>query len=115
MSAQTQIHPSAVIEDGAQIGADVSIGPFCHIGPDVVLKDGVKLVGHVSIQGHTTIGEACEIHPGAALGGPPQDLKYDGAPTTLTVGRKCVIREGMTFTVAPKKAAARPLSAMNAI
>ncbi|WP_336056353.1 acyl-ACP--UDP-N-acetylglucosamine O-acyltransferase [Nitratireductor sp. CH_MIT9313-5] len=97
MSAQTQIHQSAVIEDGAEIGADVSIGPFCHIGPHVVLKDGVKLVGHVSIQGHTTIGEGCEIHPGAALGGPPQDLKYDGAPTTLTVGRRCIIREGMTI------------------
>ncbi len=55
---ETRIHPSAVVEDGAAIGAGVEIGPFCHVGPQAVLGDGVRLVSHVVVAGRTTIARA---------------------------------------------------------
>jgi len=77
----SRIHPSAIIEDGAQIGADVAIGPFCHIGPHVTLGDRVHLHSHVVLSGRTEVGEATEIHPFAVIGGIPQDLKFKGEET----------------------------------
>lgn len=91
------IHPSSVIEDGAEIGEDCVIGPFCHIGPNVRLGAGARLHSHVVIAGHTTIGEGARIFPFASVGHEPQDLKYQGEVTTLVVGRNCVIREGVTL------------------
>jgi len=55
------IHPTAVVEDGATLGARVEIGPFCHVGSRVTLGDGVALLSHVSITGITRIGEGCKI------------------------------------------------------
>ncbi|MGL4290497.1 MAG: acyl-ACP--UDP-N-acetylglucosamine O-acyltransferase, partial [Phreatobacter sp.] len=60
------------------------------------LGDDVTLQGHVNLSGHTSIGARCQIHPFAALGGPPQDLSYKGEPTRLTIGADCVIRESVT-------------------
>lgn len=91
------IHPSAVVEDSAQIGVGVRIGPFCHIGPKVVLGAGVELVASVSILGDTTIGGGTKVYPYATLGGPPQDLKHKDGPSRLIVGANCVIREGVTM------------------
>lgn len=91
------IHPHAVIEDGAQIGADVSVGPFCHVGPDVVLKDGVTLQSHVVVQGQTEIGEDTLVHPFAVLGGIPQDLKFKGEQSRLIIGKRNRIREHVTM------------------
>ena len=96
---ETSIHPTAVLESGAQIGHGVSVGPFCHVGPDVVLGDRVSLVGHVTVLGATTIGEGSTVHPHAALGGPPQNTKHKGGRTTLTIGRDCIIREFVTMHV----------------
>lgn len=96
-AAATIIHPSAVVERGAAIGAGVRIGPFCHVGPDAVLGDGVRLLSHVTVLGATTIGENTEVHPHAALGGPPQDTKHRGGRTTLAIGRNCIIREMVTM------------------
>jgi len=96
MSA-TLIHPSAVVEQGAELGTAVEIGPFCHVGPMVKLADGVKLVSHVSVTGDTTIGEGTQVQAFAALGGPPQDQKYKGGPTSLVVGKNCDIRESVTM------------------
>ena len=93
----TVIHPSAVVEPGAQLGVDVEIGPFCHVGPEVSLGDGVRLVSHVSVSGATTIGKATQVQAFAALGGPPQDRKYKGGRTTLTIGAGCDIRESVTM------------------
>lgn len=87
------IHPNSVIEPGAQIGAGVSIGPFCHIGSDVVLHDGVRLVSHVAVDGHTTIGEGAVLYPFCTVGLAPQDLKYKGEPTRCEVGARTQIRE----------------------
>jgi UDP-N-acetylglucosamine acyltransferase len=93
----SRIHPSAIIEDGAQIGADVQIGPFCLIGPHVSLGDGVHLHSHVVVTGHTEVGEGTEIHPFAVIGGIPQDLKFKGEQTRLVIGARNRIREHVTM------------------
>jgi UDP-N-acetylglucosamine acyltransferase len=90
-------HPTAVIEAGATLGAGVKIGPYCVVGSDVVLGDGVELVSHVVIAGRTTIGARTRIFPFASIGHQPQDLKYKGEPSTLTIGAECIIREGVTI------------------
>ena len=91
------IHPTAVVEDGARLGADVEIGPFCHVGSSSKLGDGVRLISHVSIAGDTRIGARTAIYPFASIGHPPQDLKYRGEPVRLSIGEDCLIREGVTM------------------
>ena len=76
-----QISPQSVVDPKAHLAADVEVGPFCIIGPDVRIGEGCKLLGHVVITGHTTLGRNNVIHPNTVLGGPPQDRKYRGAPT----------------------------------
>ncbi|QBK30675.1 acyl-ACP--UDP-N-acetylglucosamine O-acyltransferase [Roseitalea porphyridii] len=93
----TFIHPTALVETGAQLGANVRIGPFCHVGSDVTLGDDVELMSHVSITGPTEIGAGCTVHPQAVLGGAPQNAAYKGEPTRLIVGRNVTIREGVTM------------------
>ncbi len=95
--ADKNIHPSAVVEDGAQLGEGVMVGPFCHVGSDVVLGDNVQLLSHVVVAGRTTIGARCKVFPFASLGHQPQDLKYKGEPSTLVIGTDCQIREGVTM------------------
>lgn len=96
---QTAIHPSAVIEDGAELGPGVRIGPFCHVGPQVRLGAGVELKSHVVIAGATSLGEGTVVFPQAVLGEPPQNVRHKGGRTTLTIGRDCVIREAATAHV----------------
>lgn len=91
------IHSSAVIEDGATIGKNVRIGPFCHVGPHVTIGDDSELLGQCSVQGHTTLGARTRIFPFASVGSEPQDLKFDGEHVTLVVGDGCTIREGVTM------------------
>jgi len=91
------IHPTAVVEDGARLGADVEIGPFCHVGPHATLGDGVRLISHVSLAGDTTVGARTVIYPFASIGHPPQDLKYRGESVRLSIGEDCLIREGVTM------------------
>src|SRR5262245_52761412 len=91
------VHPTAIIEDGARVGSDVRIGPYCVVGRDVVLGDGVELMSHVAVAGRTTIGPRTRIFPFASIGHQPQDLKYKGEPSTLTIGSDCLIREGVTM------------------
>jgi len=91
-----EIHPSSVVAPGARLGAGVKIGPFCTVGEHVELGEGVELVSHVSLAGQTNIGARTKIHPFAALGHPPQDLKYRGEESTLAIGADCTIREGVT-------------------
>ena len=93
----SDIHPSAIIEDGAIIGQGVQVGPFCHIGPMVRLGDGVKLHSHVVIAGYTTVGSNTEIFPFASLGHKPQDLKYSGEDSELHIGSGNTIREYVTM------------------
>jgi UDP-N-acetylglucosamine acyltransferase len=90
------IHPTAVIEDGARLGDDVSIGAFAYVGRDVVLGDRVVLRNHASVTAHTTIGEGTTINPFASIGGTPQSVHYKGQPGSIVIGRDCVIRENVT-------------------
>jgi UDP-N-acetylglucosamine acyltransferase len=93
------IHPTAVIDQGAEIAADVEIGPYCVIGPHVVIREGCRLASHVNLTGHTTVGARTTIAPFASLGTPPQSVKYRGGPTRLVIGEECDIREGVTINI----------------
>lgn len=92
-----RIHVSSVIEDGAEIGPDVQIGPFCVVGPRVRLARGVHLKSHVVVSGNTKVGEETVIFPFASIGEVPQDLKYNGEDTRLIVGARNRIRENVTM------------------
>lgn len=93
----TAIHPTAVIEDGAELGADVEVGPYSIVGAEVSLGDGVRLHSHVVLGGQTTIGPGTEVFPFASIGMAPQDLKFAGEKSTLTIGARCRIREHVTM------------------
>jgi UDP-N-acetylglucosamine acyltransferase len=89
----SNIHQTAIIEDGAKIGSDVTIGPFCIVGSKVTIGDGTVLKSHCVIDGKTTIGKNNTIFPHAVLGTIPQDLKFDGEETELIIGDNNRIRE----------------------
>ena len=92
------IHPSAIIEAGANLGADVSIGAFSFIGKDVVLGDGVIVKNNATIMGRTKIGANAQIWPGATLGGPPQSIGFkDDGTSALQVGERTILRENVTL------------------
>jgi UDP-N-acetylglucosamine acyltransferase len=97
IAASARIHPTAIVEDGAVIGENVKIGPFCHVGPRVVLGDDVELVSHAIVSGNTRIGRGCRIFPMAVIGGPSQSLHEAGEDSSLTVGDNCTMREGVTM------------------
>lgn len=91
------IHQTAIIEPGAEMGADVRIGPYCHVGPRVVLEDGVELLSHVVVAGITWVGPRTKIFPFASIGHQPQDLKYKGEESRLEVGADNIVREYVTM------------------
>ena len=93
----TNIHPSAVIEEGAQIGAGCKVGPFCVIGSEVVLHDDVELKSHVVITGQTEVGSGTVVFAFAVLGEIPQDKKFSGEKTKLIIGERNRIREHVTM------------------
>lgn len=96
----THIHPSAVVDPAAQLGADVEIGPLCYVGPGVRLGDRTRLHHHASVEGDTWLGEACEVFPFANLGGKTQDLKYKGGRPGVRIGARNVFREYFTVHAA---------------
>jgi UDP-N-acetylglucosamine acyltransferase len=91
------IHPTAIVDDAAEVGDGVVIGPYSIVGPGVTIGANTRIGPHVLIERDTTLGVDCVIHKGAVLGTDPQDLKYAGEPTTLTVGDRTVIREYATL------------------
>ena len=93
----TDIHRTAVIEPGAEIGAGCKIGPFCVVGAEAKLGDGVELKSHVAVAGRTRLGAGTRVFPFASLGHEPHDLKFKGEPSELIIGAKCTIREGVTM------------------
>ncbi len=95
--AATQVHPTAIVEAGAEIGAGCRIGPYCVIGPEVVLGDAVVLHSHVVVAGRTRIGAASVVFPFASIGHVPQDLKFRGEPVELVIGARNTIREHTTM------------------
>ena len=98
-----KIHPTAIIEDGARLGAGVEIGPFCHVGPQAVLEDGVRLLSHITVTGMTTIGARTVVHPQAALGGEGQIRGNDFREGRLIIGPDCVLREMVSMNLGSRK------------
>ena len=93
----SKIHPTAMIEDGAVLGADVEVAAYARIGRDVKLGDGVSVGQGAIIDGHTTIGERAQIFPYALIGMKTQDLKYrEGSVSYVEIGARTVIREFAT-------------------
>jgi UDP-N-acetylglucosamine acyltransferase len=92
------IHPTAIVERGARLGARVTVGAFSVIGADVELGDDVALGHHVVLEGRVRVGARAQIGHGAVLGGLPQDLKFrPGTPSGVRVGAGTVIREYVTI------------------
>ncbi|RMF71388.1 MAG: acyl-ACP--UDP-N-acetylglucosamine O-acyltransferase [Acidobacteria bacterium] len=83
----------AIVHPDASLADDVSVGPFSIIGPEVRIGRGTRIGPHVTIDGRVTIGEDNRVWPYCAIGYPPQDLKYDGAPTEVIIGDRNVLRE----------------------
>ena len=100
----SNIHPSAVVEDGAQIADTAKIGPFCFVSSKAKIGADVQLIGHVTILGDTTIGEGTIVFPGAVLGGGPQDHGNEFQPDArLVIGKRNVIRENVTMNAGTPK------------
>lgn len=91
------VHPSAVIEDGAQIDPSARVGPFCVVGPHVVIGPEVELKSHVVVSGHTEIGQGSTVFSFAVIGEVPQDLKFKGEASHLVIGKRNRIREHVTM------------------
>jgi UDP-N-acetylglucosamine acyltransferase len=91
------IHPTAIVDPGAEIDSNVQIGPYAVIASDVSIHSGTVIGAHVTIDQYTNIGPDCKIFQHAALGGIPQDLKFRGEKTSVTIGRGTTIREFVTI------------------
>ncbi len=91
------IHETALVDRRAEIDADVEIGPYSIVREDVRIAKGTVIGPHVTIEPYVTIGPDCKIFQYASIGGPPQDLKFKGEKTFLTIGRGTVIRESVTI------------------
>ncbi len=94
---KVEVHPTAVVDDGAELGSEVTIGPFCVVGGDVQLGDGAVLRSHIVVGGHTEVGAKTEIYPFASIGLQPQDMKYKGEISRLVIGERNTIREHVTM------------------
>jgi UDP-N-acetylglucosamine acyltransferase len=95
-SAETRVHPTAIVHPTAKLGAGVEIGPFAVIGPEVELGDRCW-VGPHSVVEYATVGEACRFHPHAFVGTEPQDLKFKGEKTRVEIGARTTVRECVTI------------------
>jgi UDP-N-acetylglucosamine acyltransferase len=94
-----KIHPSAVVEEGAELGSGVEVGPGAYVGPRVAVGDDCTIGHSCHIEGHVTLGRNNILYPGAVLGTAPQDLKYHGQDTELVVGDDNVFREFSTVNI----------------
>jgi UDP-N-acetylglucosamine acyltransferase len=91
------IHPTAVVDPGAEIDSNVEIGPFTVIASDVQIHSGAIIGSHVTIDQYTTVGSDCHIFQHAAIGAVPQDLKFKGEKSIVKIGRGTTIREFVTI------------------
>ncbi|ARN83062.1 acyl-ACP--UDP-N-acetylglucosamine O-acyltransferase [Methylocystis bryophila] len=101
--AETRAHPSAIIEAGARLGEGLSIGPYCHIGPEVEIGDGSVLHSHVVVMGATRLGPRAKVFPFAAIGARSQDLISGDGEGRLVIGADCIIREGVTINAGTRE------------
>ncbi|MFC1498590.1 acyl-ACP--UDP-N-acetylglucosamine O-acyltransferase [Verrucomicrobiota bacterium] len=96
----TNIHPAAIVDNGAKLGENVEVGPYCVIGPNVIIGEGTRVMSHVVLDGRTKIGSNCTIFPFASIGTQTQDLKYKGGKTFVEIGDHTTIREYVTINSA---------------
>lgn len=92
-----KIHPSSIVESGAELESDVVVGPFCYVQAGAKIGSGSSLDSHVTIKGGTTIGKNNVFAQGSIIGGDPQDRKWQGEPTFLQIGDDNVVREYVTI------------------
>lgn len=92
----TNIHTTAIIERGAELDEDVTVGPYAYIGANVRVSRGTTIMHHATVDGATVLGEDNEIHPYAYVGGKTHDLKYRGGVMRLQIGSRNVFREFTT-------------------
>jgi UDP-N-acetylglucosamine acyltransferase len=90
------VHPTAIIESGAKLGANVEVGAYAFVGSGVTLGDGTRLHHHAAVEGNTVLGRECEVFPYACLGGKTQDLKFKGGNPGVRIGDRNVFREYVT-------------------
>ncbi|MBI4865311.1 MAG: acyl-ACP--UDP-N-acetylglucosamine O-acyltransferase [Candidatus Wallbacteria bacterium] len=109
------IHPTAVVSAKAELGEDVSIGPYSVIAEDVVIGDATEIGPHVVVDRYTTLGKRNKIHSGAVIGGTSQDLKFKGDRSYLVIGDDNIIREYVTINRATVPEAVTRLGNGNAI
>ena len=95
-----RIHPTAIVDPGAELGENTDIGPYCVIGPHVKIGAGARLMAHVFMDGWTTLGAGCTVFPFASLGTQTQDLKYKGGASRVEIGESTTIREYVTVNTA---------------
>ncbi len=91
------IHEQAIVDPGAKLAADVSVGPWSYIGPDVEIGPGTRVESHVVIKGPTRIGADNHIYQFSSIGEATPDLKYHDEPTRLVIGDNNIIRENVTI------------------
>jgi UDP-N-acetylglucosamine acyltransferase len=91
------IHPTAIVEDGAVLGADVELGPYAYVASGARVGDGCRIGPHTTIYGYTTLGAGCRVHAGAVLGDLPQDFGFEDGESFVRIGDRCMIREGVTI------------------
>jgi len=92
----TTIHPTAIIEKGAELGSDVEVGAYAYVGSNVQLGDDCYLHHHATVEGFTALGKQCEVFPQACVGTKTQDLKYKGGQPGVKIGDRNVFRECAT-------------------
>lgn len=92
-----QIHPSAIIHLSAEIADGAIVEPYAVVGPKCTVGEGSRIRSHAQVVSHTTIGRNCDIHPGAVIGGDPQDLKFQGEDSVVVIGDGNIIRECVTI------------------
>ena len=89
-------HHTSIVSEKAELGSNVTIGPYCIINENVKIGNNVNLVAHTYIDGNTTIGDNCKFFPYCSIGTPPQDLKYKGEDSILKIGNNNIFREYVT-------------------
>ncbi len=94
------IHPTAIVADGATVADDAIIGPYCTVSAEAEIGNGTELISHVVIEGHTLLGKNNRVSPFAVLGGKTQDLKYKGGMPGVKIGDNNTIREYVTINAA---------------
>ena len=109
-----KVHPTAIVDAGAELADGVTVGPFCIVGPGVRLGARTRLHSSVVIE-QTTMGEDNDVWPGAIIGVAPQDLRYNGEKSSVVIGRGNVIREYVTIHRASNEGAVTQLGNDNLI